>query len=276
MIRSQSISYLSEKKKSGLFMSMIGRKSSSKDLNSLIGTPRPLSQLSETLNNNSNISNISKRKSMFIPSVLAENKENSDMDTRRTPKDIKDSKTKANRRLGLVKSKTTTFSSEKTLAGFNLEPSDIISVETIPMDSPLSQKTKVDYGDLAGAGPIEYPSYLSNYVDKEEYPVSQPAKLHRTVNLSAYSDLMNSDPSRLPMGNRLSMKIEAQQLEEVRKHFKSQADVKVKFVENAIFLSFFDNDDMASNTPDARPWDQVDANLLNEEYDSDDKLYMYL
>lgn len=252
-------------------MSMIGRKSSSKDLNSLIGNPRPLSQVADTLTNKNNVS---KRKSMFIPSALSENKENSDMESRRTPKDTKDLKTK-NRRLGMVRSRTTTFSSEKTLAGFNLEPSDIISVETIPIDSPLSQKTKVDYVELSGVDPIEYPSYLANYVDKEETITSKPAKLHRTVNLSAYSDLMDSDPSRLPMGNRLSMEIEAQQLEEMRKQFKSQSDVKVKFVQNAIFISFFDAE-QAQDTTNVRYWDQMELDLVDEEYDSDDKMYMYL
>lgn len=270
MLRSQSISNLSEKKKSGLFLSMIGRKSSTRDLHSLTGKSRPLSQVADKPNN---ISNISKRKSMFITSTRVENKENVEFDSKRTPKEA----VKSLRKLDLTKSRTTSiFSSEKTLAGFNREPSDIISVDTIPMDSPLSEKTKVDYVELdtSATDLIEYPSYLSNYVEKEEYAVSQPAKLHRTVNLSAYSDLMKSDPSRLPMGNRLSMKVEAQQLEEVRKQFESQADVKVKFVENAIFLSFFDAEDDGSNV--ARTWDHMDAELIKEEYNSDEKMYLYL
>lgn len=265
MIRSQSISYLSEKKKSGLFMSIIGRKSSSKDLNSHIANPRPLSQVADTLTNQSTTS---KRKSMFVPSVAAENKENSDVGC--TPKATRDGKIK-NPALSMVKSRTTTFSSDKTIAGFGLDPRDNISIDTISVGSPLSQKTKVECGDSTGPDAIEYPSYLTNYVNKDDTAASKPAKLHRTVNLNAYKDLLK-DLSRLPMGNRLSMEIEAQQLEEMRKHFKSQSDVKVKFVENAIFISFFEDEGHAA----MRPWDQVDASLMSDEYDSDSKIYMYL
>ncbi|EEQ36565.1 hypothetical protein CLUG_00688 [Clavispora lusitaniae ATCC 42720] len=265
MLRSQSVSYLSEKRKTGLFMSIRSRKSSIKDLSSIIGKPRPLSQSADTLLADNTVT---KRKSMFVPSSVAENKENPEQArSSKIPADLK-----GKRKSMIFKSKTTNFSSEKTLTGVNSEPSDIISVETIPIDSPLSQKTKVESLDASPIGAMDYSIYLKDFVEKEE-ETSKPSKLHRTVNLTNFSDFKGD--ARLPMGNRLSMEVETKELEDLQRQLSRQDNVRVSMVENAIFLSFFRDQEDAQSQIEGRYWDKLDACVFKEEYNSDDKMYMY-
>lgn len=273
MIRSQSISSFGDKRKTGLLMSLRSRKSSTQDLNSLISKPKPLTQSTETLANitastNTNVMTSKRHSVLLLSPTSGENKENTE-----THK-VKESR----RSLKIFRSRPSPSpSSEKTLASIGLEPSDTISMETLSLDplSPLSP-IKMEACEFSPNGLQEF-SYIHNF---EEEPASNPAKLHRTVNLADMREFVKKlDEQIVPIGNRQSLDFEAREFQVFQDKLKDHRDdLSIYLVENAMCMSFFQQRADEAMERLSRYWDEIDVEetLKLESYHLDENIYLHL
>lgn len=265
MIRSQSISDMVEKRKTGLFTSLRSRKLS-KDLNAAISGPRPLAQSSM-----SNKPNNPKRHSVML-GYSSLDKENIEL-----------AKIKETRRASvMLRPKTSPSpSSEKTLATLasgGLESLDAISMETLSLDlraHPVAD-VKLETAEFSPFALKEFSSYLGDFV-AEEKP-SSPAKLHRTVNLHNMKEFIGKlDGLPVPMLNRKSLDFEANEIKQLQEKLSQQRDdVNIYLVENAMVMSFFQRAAHAAVNRDLRTWDEIDVDdtFKLDKYHADDNLYM--
>lgn len=271
MVRSQSVSNISDKRNSGILMSLRSRKSSSKDLNAVSSKPRTLSQAMATVNTNT--APTPKRHSVFVASSrYGEDKENSGVHR------IEESR----RALKLFRSRATPSSSkEKTLATMGLEPCDVVSMETLSLDrlSPHTpiKDNKLDTTEYSPLAFLEFASYITGLVEE---PPSSPAKLHRTVNLSNIKEFVKSmDDSIVPIGNRKSLDFEANEIRQLQDKLNNQGeDLCIYLVENALFMSFFQLAAEKAMQRLERYWDEIDADEIfkTDKYDADENIYLHL
>ena len=297
MIRSQSIT-LADKRKTGLLNSLRNRKSSSKDLNGFLKT-RTLNETNTDVNKRHSVMLMSPKEKDYQHHTK-ENKENKEnrasyrlsykeeiksiKKDENQPEIVRDSisgkeKSVSRRALRIFRLRVTPPSSEKTIATAGLEPSDVVSMETLSLD-PLSPNTpiniKLETSELSPLTFQEFASYLQNFDDEP----STPSKLHRTVNIANIQDLINSmDEKILPLGNRKSLDVEANEFKQLQTQLSKQPhDLNLYLVENAMFMSFFQRSSDEAIQRLTRYWDEIDVTetFKMEKYHLDDNIYMHM
>lgn len=260
MLRSQSISSFTDKKKPNFFSALRTRKLS-KDLNGVLKA-RPLSQLALSMNLNVNAE---KRHSVLL--LPTEDKENN---VPRLRKHSSASNLKDNRRNSMMVRPRISGPVERVPLS---PPSDNSSCETDLLDRMSPYTPSVPYmPDTVDFAPI-----YNEPFDWDDEPCS-PSKLHRTANMNNINDFIKSmDRLLLPICNRASLEFEANEIEVLHKKLKSDK-LELKLVENAMFLQFFEEEDRKELQMETRFWDDIDMTdaLKSEAYSEDDDLYMYI
>lgn len=260
MLRSQSISSFTEKKKPNFFTALRTRKLS-KDLNGVLKA-RPLSQSSLLMNLSLNVD---KRHSVLL--LPTEDKENNVPHLRKhsSASNLKDSR----RNSMMVRPRISGPVERAPLS----PPSDNASFETDVLDrfSPYTPSAPqiLDTVDFA-------PIYNEPF-DWDDEPCS-PSKLHRTTNMNNINDFIKSvDSLLLPICNRASLEFEANEIDLLHKKLKLD-QLELKLVENAMFLQFFEEEHRKVYQMGARFWDDIDMSdaLKNEPYSEDDDLHLYI
>lgn len=154
------------------------------------------------------------------------------------------------------KNRSSSPSSEVTLATISATPSELASVdaESIELPSPtiMEHDEKEDTPEQINARHLQYTQY-ADMLDLEE--ISMPTRIHRTTNLGDMRKFVESD-EMLPMNNRKSLEFEAQELQTQRSRICAQdgdGDCVMLLVENAFVMTFFGGNDTT------RFWDDVDV-----------------
>lgn len=254
MLRSQSISNLSDSKKKGFLSSLRSRKSSNSSLNAAnisapTSKPRPLSLLMS---------------SMSLNRQRDEYKENVD------PAQDKPKPGRTPRPMSALFSNSGSRSLKTRLSAPNLKRSSLYggpitvpgsreSVIVLPdvasdkLDEMLLEDTNSPYTPDAAITTDTIPDVSTISFEDEELDLSSQ-KLHRTTNCYGISDFVllmlhdhidtDTHTSYLPINNRKSLDMERMEQEQIRRSLQlsimkecTEWESNLKLVENAIFIS---------------------------------------
>lgn len=305
MLRSQSISNLSERRpKPGFLSALRLRKSSSKDLQAPLSeapkNARPLSTSVSAMNLNQKYVDA---KSSYTSTVarergkhLAENKENMLHSVPRAEAPVAKSteapaKTLKTRLSAPNLNGSTAYKAKRSLVMFGFNP-----LASHPMHSPVtvfaddteesllddsnSPYTPITANTTVGEDAVNVSPITVLFFDSDD---ALPKKLHRTSNLENISDFIRSvskDPHKIiPLSNRRSLEFEAIERDALKRLLCTDQHLAVNLhlVENALFISVGE-DTLDGNSGEAFiNWEEQDypATLKHDDYNDDD-LYLAL
>ncbi|GEQ71815.1 hypothetical protein JCM33374_g5501 [Metschnikowia sp. JCM 33374] len=162
-------------------------------------------------------------------------------------------------------------SSELTLATLSVVPSDMTSVESLSVDLPsptiAENEEYQDSIEELDMKHLQYTQY-ADFLDLDEPCI--PTKIHRTTNIGDIRKLIQND-DMLPISNRKSLEYEEHEIQMHRSRICGEddnSDCEVQLVENAFVMTFF-----SENLEPMRFWDDIDIHDAlkhdTEEYEKE-------